>query len=213
VLAEELIRRHLQDHGDYPKALVVDLWGSATMRTAGEEFAMALHLLGAKPVWDMASDRVTGLEILPLAMMDRPRIDVTLRVSGLFRDAFPMLPLLFGQAVRALSRRDEPDDWNPLPVKTPGRVCMDRRVVAMVCQWAMRQRFTPMRRAERRVKRGCRRRNLRSIMAKGRPIPMACAAAWPGPMPLSTFRIWRKAICCWRPIMPRMKAALPLPRR
>ncbi|MGK2912306.1 MAG: cobaltochelatase subunit CobN, partial [Sphingobium sp.] len=107
-LAEELLRRHLQDHGDYPRGMVVDLWGSATMRTAGEEFAMALHLLGAKPVWDMASERVTGVEILPLALLDRPRIDVTLRVSGLFRDAFPTLPTLFGQAVRALCGRDEP---------------------------------------------------------------------------------------------------------
>lgn len=112
-LAEELIRRHLQDHGDYPRGLVVDLWGSATMRTAGEEFAMALHLLGAQPVWDMASERVTGIEILPLPLLDRPRIDVTLRVSGLFRDAFPTLPTLFGQAVRALCGRDEPADWNP----------------------------------------------------------------------------------------------------
>ncbi|GGB91467.1 cobaltochelatase subunit CobN [Novosphingobium endophyticum] len=112
-LAEELIRRHLQDHGNYPRGLVVDLWGSATMRTAGEEFAMALHLLGAKPLWDMASERVTGIEILPLALLDRPRIDVTLRVSGLFRDAFPTLPMLFGQAVRALCERDEPADWNP----------------------------------------------------------------------------------------------------
>ena len=112
-LAVELIRRHLQDHGDYPRGLVVDLWGSATMRTAGEEFAMALHLLGAKPLWDMTSERVAGVEILPLALLDRPRIDVTLRVSGLFRDAFPALPMLFGQAVRALCLRDEPADWNP----------------------------------------------------------------------------------------------------
>ncbi|HWU01461.1 MAG TPA: cobaltochelatase subunit CobN [Novosphingobium sp.] len=112
-LAEELIRRHLQDNGDYPKGIVVDLWGSATMRTAGEEFAMALHLLGAKPVWDMASERVTGVEILPLALLERPRMDVTLRVSGLFRDAFPLLATLFGQAVRALAARDEPQDWNP----------------------------------------------------------------------------------------------------
>lgn len=112
-LAEELIRRHLQDHGDYPRGLVVDLWGSATMRTAGEEFAMALHLLGAKPLWDTSSERVTGVEILPLALLDRPRIDVTLRVSGLFRDAFPALPMLFGQAVRALCGRDEPVEWNP----------------------------------------------------------------------------------------------------
>ena len=119
VLAEELIRRHLQDHGDYPRGLVVDLWGSATMRTAGEEFAMALHLLGAKPVWDMASERVTGVEILNLAVMDRPRIDVTLRVSGLFRDAFPVLPALFGQAVRALCERDETPDWNPFAGQAP----------------------------------------------------------------------------------------------
>lgn len=119
VLAEELLRRHLQDHGDYPRGLVVDLWGSATMRTAGEEFAMALHLLGAKPMWDMASERVTGVEILPLAMLDRPRLDVTLRVSGLFRDAFPTLPALFGQAVRALCTRDEPADWNPFVALAP----------------------------------------------------------------------------------------------
>ena len=112
-LADELIRRHLQDHGDYPRGLVVDLWASATMRTAGEEFAMALHLLGAEPVWDMQSDRVTGVEVLALANFDRPRIDVTLRVSGLFRDAFPTLCTMFGQAVRALAGRDEPPDWNP----------------------------------------------------------------------------------------------------
>jgi cobaltochelatase CobN len=118
-LAEELVRRHLQDYGDYPRGLVVDLWGSATMRTAGEEFAMALHLLGAKPEWDMASERVTGIEILPLMLFDRPRIDVTLRVSGLFRDAFPTLPALFGQAVRALHGRDEPPEWNPFIGKRP----------------------------------------------------------------------------------------------
>ena len=112
-LAEELVRRHLQDHGDWPRGLVVDLWGSATMRTAGEEFAMALHLLGAKPVWDEGSDRVSGVEILPVALLERPRIDVTLRVSGLFRDVFPSLSALFGQAVRALSERDEAAEWNP----------------------------------------------------------------------------------------------------
>ncbi len=113
VLAEELLRRHLQDHGDYPRGLVVDLWGSSTMRTAGEEFAMALYLLGAKPLWDTGTERVAGFEILPLAQLDRPRIDVTLRISGLFRDAFPTLPVLFGQTVQALCQRDEPEAWNP----------------------------------------------------------------------------------------------------
>ncbi|WP_461307828.1 cobaltochelatase subunit CobN, partial [Albidovulum sp.] len=90
-LAEELLRRHLQDHGDWPRALVVDLWGSATMRTAGEEFAMALHLAGLAPKWDEGSERVSGFEVIPLALLRRPRIDVTLRVSGLFRDVFPSL--------------------------------------------------------------------------------------------------------------------------
>jgi len=118
-LAEELVRRHLQDQGDYPKGLVVDLWGSATMRTAGEEFAMALHLLGVKPVWDTDSERVSGIEILPITELDRPRLDVTLRVSGLFRDVFPSLSALFVQAVRALASRDEAPDWNPYAGQAP----------------------------------------------------------------------------------------------
>jgi cobaltochelatase CobN len=112
-LAEELIRRHLQDHGDYPRGLVVDLWGSATMRTAGEEFAMALHLAGLSPKWDDGSARVSGIEILPLAILGRPRIDVTLRVSGLFRDVFPTLAQLFEAGSEALSQRDESPDDNP----------------------------------------------------------------------------------------------------
>ena len=112
-LAEELIRRHLQDHGDYPRGLVVDLWGSATMRTAGEEFAMALHLAGLAPKWDDGSARVSGFEILPLALLGRPRIDVTLRVSGLFRDVFPTLAQLFEAGAEALSQRDEPPEDNP----------------------------------------------------------------------------------------------------
>ncbi|MGR3398343.1 MAG: cobaltochelatase subunit CobN [Paracoccus sp. (in: a-proteobacteria)] len=106
-LAEELLRRHLQDHGDWPQGLVVDLWGSATMRTAGEEFAMALHLAGLKPVWDAGSGRVSGVEVIPAALLDRPRIDVTLRVSGLFRDVFPVLAQLFETGAAALAERDE----------------------------------------------------------------------------------------------------------
>ncbi|MFT5784914.1 MAG: cobaltochelatase CobN [Ascidiaceihabitans sp.] len=112
-LAEELVRRHLQEEGDWPRGLIVDLWGSATMRTAGEEFAMALHLLGVKPVWDEGSERVSGIEIIPITELDRPRLDVTLRVSGLFRDVFPTLSALFARAIRALSQKDEAPDWNP----------------------------------------------------------------------------------------------------
>ena len=112
-LAGELVRRHLQEEGDWPRSLIVDLWGSATMRTAGEEFAMALHLLGVRPVWDAGSERVSGIEVLPITELDRPRIDVTLRVSGLFRDVFPALSALYSQAIRALCGRDEAPDWNP----------------------------------------------------------------------------------------------------
>lgn len=121
-LADELIQRHLQDEGDWPRGIIVDLWGSATMRTAGEEFAMALALLGVRPVWDDGSSRVSGIEVLPIAELDRPRIDVTLRVSGLFRDVFPTLSALFQQAVRALSMRDEAADWNPFVGRDGARV-------------------------------------------------------------------------------------------
>ena len=112
-LAEELLRRHLQDHGDWPKGLVIDLWGSATMRTAGEEFAMALHLAGLAPRWDHASGRVTGYDIIAPAELGRPRIDVTLRVSGLFRDVFSGLAQLFEAAAEALAAREEEGDENP----------------------------------------------------------------------------------------------------
>ena len=112
-LAEELLRRHLQDHGDWPRGLVVDLWGSATMRTAGEEFAMALQLAGITPCWDNASGRVTGFEIIPLAMLGRPRIDVTLRISGLFRDVFAGLAQLFEAASDALAQREFEGSENP----------------------------------------------------------------------------------------------------
>lgn len=112
-MAEELLRRHLQDHGDWPQSVLVDLWGSASLRTAGEEFAMAMHLAGLSPLWDSASGRVTGFEILPLAMLDRPRIDVTLRMSGLFRDIFENLARLFAAACEALALRDEEPANNP----------------------------------------------------------------------------------------------------
>ena len=118
-LAEELLRRHLQDHGDWPQGLVIDLWGSATMRTAGEEFAMALHLAGLAPKWDENSERVCGFEVLPLSMLGRPRIDVTLRVSGLFRDVFPGLAQMFEAAAAALSARDESTSDNPYLAQSP----------------------------------------------------------------------------------------------
>ncbi|HZR71724.1 cobaltochelatase subunit CobN [Bradyrhizobium sp.] len=116
-LAEELLRRHLQDHGDWPKSLMVDLWGSSTMRTAGEDFAMALHLAGLAPRWDPASGRVTGYDIIAPAELGRPRIDVTLRVSGLFRDVFSNLAQLFEAATAALGARGDEGGENPYLVK------------------------------------------------------------------------------------------------
>ena len=121
-LADALLTRHLQDHGDYPRNIMLDLWGSATMRSAGEEFAMALQLMGVTPVWDTTSERVTGFEVTALAALGRPRIDVTLRISGLFRDVFPTLPVLFEQAAAALAARDEADEENPYRVVTSPRV-------------------------------------------------------------------------------------------
>ncbi len=118
-LAEELLRRHLQDKGDWPRGMVLDLWGSATMRTAGEEIAMALHLAGLAPVWDAGSDRVSGFEVVPLALLGRPRIDVTLRVSGLFRDIFPGLAQMFEAGAAALALRDEAAGDNPYVALAP----------------------------------------------------------------------------------------------
>jgi cobaltochelatase CobN len=118
--AAELLRRHLQDHGEYPRTLVLDLWGSTTLRTGGEDFALALVLLGVRPLWDSGSARVTGTEVLPLALLERPRVDVTLRISGLFRDTFPSQIALFDQAVRAVAARDEAADWNPLAAAAQG---------------------------------------------------------------------------------------------
>jgi cobaltochelatase CobN len=112
--ADEVIRAHLQAHGEMPRALVIDLWGSATLRTGGEEIAQGLAFMGCQPVWDQATGRVTAVEVLTTATVGRPRIDVTWRVSGLFRDLFPAQLALIDAAVRAVALREEPDDENPL---------------------------------------------------------------------------------------------------
>lgn len=109
-----LLERHLQDHGDYPRSVGLSVWGTATMRTGGDDIAQALALLGVCPVWAPGSQRVTDFEILPLDALDRPRIDVTLRVSGFFRDAFPGLIRLFDAAVQAVAALDESDADNPV---------------------------------------------------------------------------------------------------
>lgn len=112
--AQEIVRLYLQDHGEYPRALVMDLWGSASLRTGGEEIAQGLALMGCRPQWDRSTGRVTGVEVLPPATIGRPRVDVTWRISGLFRDMFPVQIALIDAAVAAIAERDEPDDENPL---------------------------------------------------------------------------------------------------
>ncbi len=112
--ADEVVRRYLQDHGEYPRALVLDLWASASLRTGGDDLAQALSYLGARPIWDHGSARVTGIEILPIAKLDRPRIDVTLRISGLFRDIFGSQLALFQTTIERIAALDEEDEWNPL---------------------------------------------------------------------------------------------------
>jgi cobaltochelatase CobN len=112
--ADEVVRAHLQSHGEMPRAIVIDLWGSATLRTGGEEIAQGLALLGCRPIWEPASGRVTGVEVLPAAAMGRARVDVTWRISGLFRDLFPAQIALIDAAVQAVAAREEDNDENPL---------------------------------------------------------------------------------------------------
>ncbi len=114
--AEEVLRGHLQTHGEMPRALVIDLWGSATLRTGGEEIAQGLWLMGCRPIWDGATARVTGVEVLPTAAIGRARVDVTFRISGLFRDLFPGQIALLDAAVRAVAAREESADENPLAI-------------------------------------------------------------------------------------------------
>ncbi len=115
--AELLVERHRQDHGNWPGAIGLTVWGTSNMRTGGDDIAQALALIGAKPLWDTASWRVTGYEIIPFAKMTRPRVDVTLRISGFFRDAFPAQIELFDSAVRAVGALDEEPADNPIAAR------------------------------------------------------------------------------------------------
>ncbi|MGD0148430.1 MAG: cobaltochelatase subunit CobN [Xanthobacteraceae bacterium] len=112
--ADEIVRAHLQTHGEMLRTVVIDLWGSATLRTGGEEIAQGFALMGCRPIWEPASGRITGVEVLPTAVMGRARVDVTWRISGLFRDLFPAQIALIDAAVQAVAARDEDSDENPL---------------------------------------------------------------------------------------------------
>ncbi|MEW2465405.1 cobaltochelatase subunit CobN [Streptomyces sp. NPDC046994] len=111
-LADSLVARYLSDTGAYPQSVGLTVWGTSAMRTQGDDIAEILALLGCRPVWDDASRRVTGFAIVPLAELGRPRIDVTVRISGFFRDAFPHVVGLIDDAVRAVAELDEPAEQN-----------------------------------------------------------------------------------------------------
>ncbi len=106
-LADSLLERYREDTGDWPSTVGLSVWGTAAMRTSGDDVAEVLALLGVRPVWDDASRRVTGLDIVPAAELRRPRIDVVVRISGFFRDAFPHVVALLDEAVRLVAGLDE----------------------------------------------------------------------------------------------------------
>ena len=111
--AELVVQDYLQREGDYPRAIALSAWGTANMRTGGDDIAQALALMGVRPRWEWASGRVVGFEVMTIAELNRPRVDVTLRVSGFFRDAFPEQIDLIDSAARAVMALDEPDEDNP----------------------------------------------------------------------------------------------------
>jgi cobaltochelatase CobN len=111
-MADSLVARYLADTGEYPRSVGLSVWGTSAMRTSGDDVAEVLALLGVRPVWDDASRRVTGLEPVPLDELGRPRIDVTVRISGFFRDAFPHVVTMLDDAVTLVAALDEPADQN-----------------------------------------------------------------------------------------------------
>jgi cobaltochelatase CobN len=124
--ADLLAERYFEDEGEWPTAIALTVWGTSNMRTGGDDIAQALALIGARPVWEGASGRVTDVEVVPLSELKRPRIDVTLRISGFFRDAFPAQIALFHEAVQAVAEREEPADANPIAA----RIAADARRLA-----------------------------------------------------------------------------------
>jgi cobaltochelatase CobN len=111
-MATSLVDRYLADHGEYPKSVGLSVWGTSAMRTAGDDIGEALALMGVSPVWDPASRRVSHLQLLSLEELGRPRVDVTIRISGFFRDAFPHVVVMLDDAVRMVSALDEPSESN-----------------------------------------------------------------------------------------------------
>jgi cobaltochelatase CobN len=110
--AEALVQRYIQEHGEYPESIAISVWGTATMRTGGDDIAQALALMGVRPIWQNVNRRVGDFEIIPMFRLGRPRIDVTLRISGFFRDAFPDIISLYNAVVEKVASLDETDEEN-----------------------------------------------------------------------------------------------------
>jgi cobaltochelatase CobN len=111
-MAESLVAKYVDETGGYPESVGLSVWGTSAMRTSGDDIAEVLALLGVRPVWDEASRRVNDLQVIPLEDLGRPRIDVTVRISGFFRDAFPHVVAMLDDAVRLVAGLDEPDEHN-----------------------------------------------------------------------------------------------------
>ncbi len=111
-MADSLLERYRTDHGEWPRSVGLSVWGTSAMRNSGDDIAEVLALLGARPIWDEASRRVVDLEVIPLAELERPRIDVTVRISGFFRDAFPHVVTMLDDAVQLVAGLDEPAELN-----------------------------------------------------------------------------------------------------
>ena len=111
-MADSLVERHLADTGEHPRSVGLSVWGTSAMRTSGDDVAEVLALIGVEPEWDPASRRVNGLRVVPLEELGRPRIDVTVRISGFFRDAFPHVIGILDDAIRQVAELDEPLEQN-----------------------------------------------------------------------------------------------------
>jgi len=116
--ADAVLARYLAETGRYPRSIGMVVWGTSNMRTGGDDIAEILHLLGVRPVWQGVNRRVTGIEVIPLEQLGRPRIDVMVRISGFFRDAFPNVVELLDDAVRTVAELDEPPEQNYVRANT-----------------------------------------------------------------------------------------------
>ncbi|MFZ5846122.1 MAG: cobaltochelatase subunit CobN, partial [Actinomycetota bacterium] len=111
-MADSLVQKYLEETGTYPTSVGLSVWGTSAMRTSGDDVAEVLALLGVRPEWDAESRRVRELVVVPLEELGRPRIDVTVRISGFFRDAFPHVVAMLDDAVRMVADLDEPAEAN-----------------------------------------------------------------------------------------------------